>query len=143
MTAANGIDLRDRAARAFVVALLAVGCLVLWIGIPVACMWAAGKLTDDPADHYLVVLPAVLVGMILWGRGLFWLNRLYVRIRLGSRGYRELAEEAMEAEDGYGTEPRWIRGPLEPLLVLTLVLALIALFAWFFLLAENPSSQVL
>ena len=129
-------DIRDRAAGAFVVALLGAGCLVLWIGIPVACMWAAGKLTDDPADHYLVVLPAVLVGMILWGRGLFWLNRLYLRIRLGSRAWKELHEEDEE-------EPRWIRGPLEPLLVATLVLALIALFAWFFLLAENPSSQVL
>ena len=134
MSTAN--DIRDRAAGAFVLALLAVGCLVLWIGIPLACMWGAGKLTDDAADHYLVVLPAVLVGMILWGRGLFWLNRLYLRIRLGSRAWKELNEED---ED----EPRWVRGPLEPLLVATLVLALIALFAWFFLLAENPSSQVL
>jgi hypothetical protein len=129
-------DFRDRAASAFVLALLALGCLVLWIGIPVASMWAVGKLTDDPADHYLIVLVTVLLGMILWGRGLFWLNRLYLRIRMGSRAWAELTDEAEE-------ETRWIRGPLEPLLVGTLVLALIALFAWFFVLAENPSSQVL
>ena len=36
-----------------------------------------------------------------------------------------------------GAAPR-LRGPLEPLLVGSLVVALIALFAWFFLLAENP-----
>ena len=134
MTAVH--DLRERMAGGFVVALLAVGCAVLWIGIPVAVMWAAGRLTEDPAEHFLIVLPTVLVGMVLWGRALFWLNRLYVRIRLARTGHEPEADE----EDD---EPRWIRGPLEPLLVLTLVLALVALFFWFFVLAENPGRQVI
>lgn len=135
MTATH--DLRERLAGGFVVALLAVGCAVLWIGIPVGAMWAAGKLTEDPAEHFLIVLPAVLVGMVLWGRALFWLNRLYVRIRMAHAGVE--AEHEEEEDD----EPRWIRGPLEPLLILTLVLALAALFFWFFVLAENPGRQVI
>ena len=130
-------DFQARLGGAFVVVLLAIGCAVLWIGIPVACMWGAAKLTTDAAEHFVIVLPAVLVGMVLWGKALFWLNRLYVRIQLTSAG-AELEEELEESD-----EPRWIRGPLEPLLVGTLVLALVALFVLFFAIAENPSIQVI
>ena len=131
------VTIGNRLAGGFLVALLAVGCAVLWVGIPVGCLWAASKVTDDAAEHYLIVLPAVPIAMILWGRALFWINRLYVRVRLGSAA----VQTDPEAEPD--EEPRWVRGPLEPLLIVTLVLALIALFAWFFLLAKHPSSQVI
>lgn len=124
---------------AFVLALLTAGCFLLWIGVPVGVMWAAGEVTSSAAEHYLIALPAVIVGMVVWGRGLFWLNRLYVRIQLGSDAVRRHADDEHEEDLG----PRWIRGPLEPLLILTLVLALIALFIWFFTIAENPSIQVI
>ena len=130
-------DFQARLGGAFVVVLLAIGCVVLWIGIPVASMWGAARLTTDAADHFVIVLPTVLVGMVVWGKALFWLNRLYVRIQLSS------ADLALEEEEEESDEPRWIRGPLEPLLVATLVLALVALFFWFFVLAENPSPQVI
>lgn len=124
---------------AFVLALLTVGCFVLWIGVPVGVMWAAGEITDSSAQHYLIALPGVIVGMVVWGKGLFWLNRLYVRIQLGSDAVTRDPDDELEHDLG----PRWIRGPLEPLLVITLVLALAALFVWFFTIAENPSIQVI
>src|SRR5688500_12925342 len=124
-----------RLASVFLLALLAAGCLVLWIGIPVVCMWAAAKLTEDAAQHFLIVLPTVLVAMTVWARALFWLNRLYLRVRLGA-GMLDPDEDAPE-------DVRWARGPLEPMLIATLVVALILLFAWFFVLAENPSRRVI
>jgi hypothetical protein len=38
-------------------------------------------------------------------------------------------------------EPRPMRGPLEPLLAASLVIALVALVVWFFVFAENPPRQ--
>ena len=121
----------------FLLGVLAVGCAVLWIGIPIACLWAAGEITDERSQRLLIVLPSVLVSMVLWGKGLFWVNRLYVRIRMG------VAAVEPDPDADEWDEPRWIRGPLEPMLVATLFVALAALFVWFFVFAKNPSSQVL
>ena len=131
-------SITDRLAGAFLLVLMSVGCLVLWIGIPVGCLWLAAKWSDSNAEHFLYVLPMVLVGMAAFAKFLFWLNRLYVRVTLGSHA----VEVDPEADDEWD-EPRWVRGPLETLLVASLLVALIALFAWFFLLAENPSQQII
>jgi hypothetical protein len=136
-TASTGPRVSDRLASAFLLVLMSVGCLVLWIGIPIGCLWLAAKWSDSNAEHFLYVLPMVLVGMAVFAKFLFWLNRLYVRVTLGAH-----AVEA-DAEADEWDEPRWVRGPLETLLVGSLVIAIIALFAWFFLLAENPSMQVI
>ena len=127
----------DRIASAFLLVLMFVGCLVLWIGIPVGCLWLAAKWSDSNAEHFLYVLPMVLVGMAVFAKFLFWLNRLYVRVTMGSHAVEE------NPEDDEWDEPRWVRGPLETLLVASLLVAMIALFAWFFLLAENPSQQII
>ena len=127
----------ERAATSFLLILMAVGCLVLWIGIPVACLWLASNWSESNAEHFLYVLPMTLVGMAIFAKCLFWLNRLYVRIAIGSHA----VEPDPEADEW--DEPRWVRGPLEPMLVGSLIIAIVLLFAWFFLLAENPSPQVI
>ncbi len=129
----------ERLAAAFLLVLMALGCIVLWIGIPVGSLWVAARLVETSAQHFLVALPLTLVGMIAFAKGLFWVNRLYLRVTLAWRPGVVDEEEWDEALDG----PRWARGPLEPMLVAFLIVALGALFAWFFLIAENPSSQVL
>lgn len=127
----------DRFATSFLLVLMAVGCLVLWIGIPVGCLWLASMWSESNAEHFLYVLPMTLLGMAVFAKGLFWLNRLYVRIAIGSHA----VEPDPEADEW--DEPRWVRGPLEPLLVGSLLIAIVALFAWFFIFAENPSPQVI
>jgi hypothetical protein len=127
---------QDRLAAGFLLALMLVGCVVTWIGVPIASMWLAGELTDGFGTHFVIALPLTVLTILLFMTGLFWLNRLYLRVTLGpSMG---LDDEDLEEE-----ERRWMRGPLEPMLVASLILAVIALFVWFFLIAENPSSQVL
>jgi heme/copper-type cytochrome/quinol oxidase subunit 2 len=121
----------ERLAAAFLLALLAVGTLVLWIGVPSATLWAASKLADSLATHFVIGLAMTLTGMIVWGAFLFWLNGLYLRVA----GHGEDAEDP-------DAPPRRIRGPLEPLLVGSLVIAIIVLFVWFFVFAENPSRGV-
>jgi NADH:ubiquinone oxidoreductase subunit 5 (subunit L)/multisubunit Na+/H+ antiporter MnhA subunit len=128
---------RDRLAAGFLLVLMLLGCVVTWVGVPVACMWAAGELTDGFGTHFLIALPMTVLTILLCMLGLFWLNRLYLRVTLGSS--LEIDAEGEEDEE----ERTWMRGPLEPMLVGSIFLGLIALFAWFFFLAENPPPQVI
>ena len=69
--------------------------------------------------------------MIAFGLLLGWINRLYLRVT------GVLARYEAEQEE-FGGAPRILRGPLEPLLVGSLVIALVALDVWFLLLARDP-----
>jgi len=122
----------DRAASAFLLTLMTFGCGVLWLGVPAGVLWLTGRVTEDPIQHLSVSLLAVPLAMIVCARWLFWLNRLHLRVAFG-RAAMEADPDADEFD-----EPSWLRGPLEPLLVTTLILALIAMAVWFFVFAENP-----
>ena len=123
---------RDRVASAFLLCVMTVGSLVLWIGVPLASLYVSSKLVDSLAGHFVVALPMTLAAMVAWGSGLFWLNGLYLRIN----GFFDEPEDPDEP-------PRRVRGPLEPILISSMFFALVALFVWFFVFAENPSSQVI
>jgi hypothetical protein len=123
----------DRLAAGFLLLLMALGTLVLWIGVPVGCLWVASKLAGSSGEHFLIALPMCLAGMGLFGALLVWVNRLYLRV-LGP---------TISAEDEEDEVERVLRGPLEPLLVGSLIIALVALVVWFFFFAENPPRQVI
>ena len=132
----GGLSALDRLAAAFLWFLLAFGSLAMWVAIPAGWLWVAGQITSDQTQHILLSLVGVPLAIILWARGLFWVNRLYMRVTM-PRLVREL-EEADDEED----EPRWIRGPLEPLLVGSLIVAIVAMTIWFFVFAERPPSML-
>jgi hypothetical protein len=121
---------RERLAGAFVLVVLVLACVAFWIGVPLGTLWALSKATDDGATHFVGGLIGVPVAMALFSPVLFWLNGLYLRVtgviaRL----------EADEEEAGW---QRRVRGPLEPLLFVSFLIALTALTIWFFVFAENP-----
>lgn len=118
---------RHRLAATFLIALLAAGSLTLWIAVPAGCLWLASRLTDSAASHFLVGVALVPAGMALFAPWLFWVNGLYLRV-VGA---------ARPAGDDEDESPR-LRGPLEPLLVASLVVAIAAFCVWFFVFAENP-----
>ena len=125
---------RHRAAGAFVLVVMTLACLAFWIGIPVGGLWALSKVTDSFTTHFVVGLIGVPVAMALFSPVLFWLNGLYLRVT------GVLAQlEAEEEETGWR---RRVRGPLEPMLIVSFVVALVALFIWFFFLAGPPPRQV-
>jgi hypothetical protein len=122
---------RDRLVAAFLLILMVAGSLALWLVVPAGSLWALTQLSESKTFHLFVGLFGVPVAMILFAPLLFWLNALYLRVT-GYWGYDE-------EED----RPRRRRGPLEPILLWSLLLAFAALSFWFFVLAENPSTQVI
>ena len=125
----------DRLVAAFLWLLMAIGSLAMWVAVPAAWLWLAGKITSDQAQHITLSVIGVPLAIILWARGLFWLNRLHMRVTMPLL-IREL-EEAPDDEP-----PRPIRGPLEPLMVGSLAIALVAMAIWFFFFAETPPSTL-
>ena len=121
---------RERVAGWFVLLVLTVACTVFWIGFPAACLWALGELTESGTTHFVAALIAVPFAMALYSPLLFWLNRLYLRV---TGVLRRLDED--EDEDEWR---RRLRGPLEPILLASLAIELVALCIWFFFLAEQP-----
>ena len=128
------IDTR-RLAGAFVLVVLAAACVVFWVGIPIGALWALSKATDSFAGHFVLGLLLVPMAMALFSPALFWLNNLYLRV---TGVFQRLEEDEREA----GWQRR-LRGPLEPMLFVSLVVALVALTIWFFIFAENPPQQVI
>ncbi len=123
----------DRLAAGFLIALMVVGSFALWIAVPAGCLYLVSKVAANSAEALLAGLPTTIAAMILTALFLSWLNTLYLRVTGVIAFY-----EAEEREYGPGAAPRFLRGPLEPILVSSLLIALVALGVWFFAFAHNP-----
>ena len=119
-----------RLGAGFALLVLVVGCVVLWIGVPIGAFWLAGQITTSFGYHAPLALVLLILGMFVVAVALAWVNDLWLRITGG---------EVVEVRG----VPIRRRGPLEFLLPACGVLALIALVIWFFVAAENPSDQFL
>ena len=118
----------DRMVAALLLLLMAAGSLALWVAIPAGVMRALTPLSESHSYHLLVALVGVPAVMILVGLLLFWLNGLYLQV---SGHWRHDEEE---------DRPKRLRGPLEPLLAWSFVIALVALLFWFFFLPHGAPS---
>jgi len=120
-----------RLAGAVLICVMAVGSFALWTVVPLVCLWISSKVAANNTEESLLALPMTVFAILFFGMLLAWINRLYLAITGVLARY-----EAEEKE--FGVAPRYLRGPLEPLLVGSLIIALIAMVIWFFVLAKNP-----
>ena len=120
-----------RLAALLLLAAMAIGSLALWLAVPAACLYAASKLVGTSGEEYVVGLPMTILAMVAFGAFLAWLNRLYLRITGVLARYEAELEEL-------GVAPQFLHGPLEPLLVTSLAVAIGVLVVWFFAFAKNP-----
>jgi choline-glycine betaine transporter len=124
---------RDRVVAKFLLAMMTAGSLILWLGIPVFGLWAISKVTSSPGNHLLVAVLVIPMVMLAFAPALFWVNRLYLQV-VGIVG-----DEDDDEED----ERRRVRGPLEPILLVSLAIAATGLVVWILILAPNsPQLQV-
>lgn len=141
---AKGARTGRRVSAALLVAAMAVGSVVMWLVVPVGCLWGASQLYQSTTPNfgvYLGVLLAVVVSMALIGKLLGSLGRLHARVI--SEGAREARRQApwmrsMRGERDTG-QPTTV---LDVVMLTSVAVALVLLALWFFLLAGSSMPSV-
>jgi hypothetical protein len=62
---------------------MALGSVVMWIGVPLALVYIASKIADTPNPSmgpYLLIIVGLPIGMAVVGKGLGALNRAHIRL---------------------------------------------------------------
>jgi hypothetical protein len=127
-------------AKAGLIALMVLGSLLLWIGIPVGWLWLGSQLSSESQQSslgiYLVVLVGIGISMALTGKGLSQLNRLYGRVTGEAPEIRVRApwHRSMRGDDDH----RPPRSVLDVVMVVSVGAAMFVLAVWFFLFAGSP-----
>jgi hypothetical protein len=114
------------------VLLMAVGSVVMWIGVPVGLIYLASRIADSSqpgAGPYLLVLIGLPVGMALVGKLLGMLDRLHGRLT-GREQERHRATwlRSMRAERTSNRRA----GVLDQVMIVSVAIALVAFGVWFF-----------
>ena len=129
--------------KAGLIALMALGSIVLWIGSPIGWLWIASQMQKDTQaagfGPYMVVLFGIAITAVVLAKLLQRLNRLYgavagedepVRIVLpwhrGLRGENE------------GRPPRTV---LDVVMVISVAIGVVAFGIWFFFFAGSSLPQ--
>jgi hypothetical protein len=115
----NGSRLRSllgTPASAVLIGAMLAGCLLLWIGVPLAWLWIGSQIqaSSSVGTALMVSMIGVIATIVLMVGGLSWLNRLHAELRAS----RDLPV----------SDPT----VLEVMLVVTAGLALVVFAVWFF-----------
>ena len=122
----------DRFAAISIFIVLIASAFFFWLGIPILVLWGLSKAIQSRAEHFVLGLIAAPAAMAAFAPFLFWLNRLYLDVT-GGLPAEELPPR-MRRRQG-------LRGPLEWVLVGSLLASIVALTVWFFFFAKNPPRQ--
>jgi hypothetical protein len=114
------------------VALMALGSVLMWIGVPLALVYVASKVADTPNPSmgpYLLIILGLPVGMAVIGKGLAALNRAHIRVT---------GTEVDEYRPGWTRSVRGERqvdrrgGVLDKVMIVSVAIAALAFAVWFF-----------
>jgi hypothetical protein len=124
----------DRGIARAVAALIFLGSLVMWIGIPLGWVWAVSQL----ADHYPTVYAGALFGcpvtMVLFGLMLARLNAFHLRLTGGHGARSRTAWLKSLSGDRVVRQQRTV---LDTSMVVSVVIALLAMAVWYFFFAHS------
>ena len=125
-------------AKVALIALMAVGSIFLWIGIPVGWLWIGSQIQSDSGQAsfglYLGILLGIIVSMVAIGKLLWSLNGVYGRLT-GSEIVRVRMpwHRSMRGEQE-GRQPRQI---LDVVMVISVATAGFAFLMWFLFFAGS------
>jgi hypothetical protein len=117
----------------FLIALMAVGSVLMWIGVPVGLVYLASRLADSPTPSmgpYLLILIGLPVGMVAVGKVLGALDRYHGRLTGLDDGRPQQAAwlKSMRGE----RERRRRRSVLDTVMMISVAAALVLSAIWFF-----------
>ena len=119
-------------AAVMLVALMALGSVLMWIGVPLGLIYLASKLADTPNPSmgpYLLVLIGLPIGMAVIGKGLGALNRAHIRVTgAETDAYRPGWTRSMRGERKVDRR----NGILDRVMIISVALAGLAFAVWFF-----------
>jgi hypothetical protein len=130
--------LATRPIAVVLVLMMAVGSVVLWIGIPVGWVWVASRTVDTSQPTlgpYLLVLFATPISMWVWGKLLFRLNDVYSRLTGQTHEVRtQLPWHKSMRGERVSNRPTTV---LDLVMIVSVSLALVAFAVWFFVFAGS------
>jgi hypothetical protein len=120
------------------VLLMAVGSIVMWLGVPIGLIYAASRLADTPSPSlgpYLLVFLGLPIGMGVMGKLLGALDRTHHRLTRTGHDRPQQASwlRSMRGERA-STRPR---GVLDTVMIVSVGLALVVFGVWFFAFAGS------
>jgi hypothetical protein len=123
---------------ALLVAVMAVGSILMWLGIPAFWLWLGSRIADSSQPSmglYLLVLVGIVVTMAIVGKGLGALNHLHMDITGAIPDKREqtIWLRSMRAEREVNRQT----GVLGVVMAWSVSIALLCFGVWFFLFAEG------
>jgi hypothetical protein len=126
---------------ALLIAAMVAGSVAMWMAVPYVWIWVAsqvadtqGHLTLAPVMIIIVCIPASMIAIAF---GLARLNDLYYRVT--ETAVDERPQQAAWLHSMRGDRaPKRQRTVLDTVMVISVVVALIALEAWYILLAGSP-----
>jgi hypothetical protein len=127
-----------RLAAAGLIALMAIGSILLWLGIPVGWLYLASRLVESSQPSmgpYVLVLVGIPASMVIVGKLLSTLNRAYGELT-GTTPKMRMRNpwlRSMRGERDTG-RPTTI---LEVVMVWSVSLALLCFAVWFFVFAGS------
>jgi hypothetical protein len=126
-------------AATILVLLMIVAALSMWTVIPLGWVWVASKISksqDPSGGPYMVVLIGIVVSILIISWLLGRLNRVYVNLTGTNTVAPIRAPWLKSLRDSEGA--RAYPTVLETVIVASVVLAIIAMTAWFFIAAGSP-----
>jgi hypothetical protein len=122
----------------FLIALMAIGSVVMWIGVPVGLIYLASRLADSSKPSmgpYVLILVGLVVGMMAVGKLLGALDRYHGRITGLDDGKPEQAAwmKSMRGE----RERKRRRSVLDSVMMISVGVALLLFGIWFFAFAGS------
>ena len=121
-------------------ATIVLGSAVLWIGIPVAGLWLAGRITTRAEEFLLIVLIAVPTAMVGFGWVLYRVNSLYLRWRGPDEGDARSRSAWLVSLSDEGGRSRRARAPrqlIDVAMTVSISVALVLMTIWFFFLSKQ------
>jgi hypothetical protein len=122
------------------VLLMAIGSIVMWIGVPLGLIWLASALTDSTQPSlgpYLLILVGLPIGMFAIGKILGSLDRAHGRVtgRTDEGPKRAPWMQSMRDERGAHRKERSV---LDTVMIVSVLLAIVAGAIWFLAFAGSP-----
>ena len=135
-TQAPGVT--NKLAAVLLIVVMVVGSVLMWIGAPLFWLWLGSQLQSGSTPSlgpYLVILVGVVVSMIVLGKLLSSLDRLYGRVTNSNATVRVRMpwNRSLRGERGSGRQTRVV----DIVMVISVSSALLLFGAWFFLLAGS------